>query len=172
MVTTAVTDRRSVSVGVTFGIILVAFVVFMQAGANQSLGPLDVGTADLLALALWVAAPIAGGLADRGCPNRALTRAAITVGLVVGLVVALFPLAGTGDYTCWLSLPSGPLASVVGRLVVGGLVGTGIAFALFATGVAARNLGTAVPGVALAGAVNLGASVAAYQLFYGAVRCL
>ncbi len=170
--TTARIGRRSLSVGVSLGILLIAFFVFMLAGEDQSFGPLDLDTADRLALALWVAAPIAGGLAARGYANRELTRAALSVGLVVGLVVALFPASGTGQYTCWLSLPAVPMAYLLGRLVVGGLTGIGMAIGLLATGVAARRLSTALPGFVLAGAANLGASVAAYELFYGGVRCL
>jgi hypothetical protein len=95
--TTARTDPRPLSVGVSLGILLMAFIVFMRAGADQSFGPLDLDTADRLALALWVAAPVAGGLVARGCANREVTRAALSVGLVVGLVVALFPASGTGQ---------------------------------------------------------------------------
>jgi hypothetical protein len=101
-----------------------------------------------------------------------LTRSALGVGLVVGLVVALFPASGTGQYTCWLSLPAVPMGYLLGRLAVGGLTGIGMAIALLATGVATRRLITALPGIVLAGAANLGASVAAYELFYGGVRCL
>jgi hypothetical protein len=165
-------DRVLLSVGLTLGILLIAFVVFMRAGADQSFGPLDLDTANRLALVLWVAAPIAGGLAARDCANRELTRSALGVGLVVGLLVALLPVSGTGQYTCWLNLPAVPMGLLIGRLVVGGLVGIGMAIALFATGVATRRLITAVPGIVLAGAINLGASVAAYELFYGSVRCL
>jgi hypothetical protein len=170
--TAATIDRRSLPVGVSLGILLIAFFVFMRAGAGQSLGPLDLDTANRLALALWVAAPIAGGLAAHGCANRELTRSALGVGLVVGLVVALFPASGTGQYTCWLSLPAVPMGYLLGRLAVGGLTGIGMAIALLATGVATRRLITALPGIVLAGAANLGASVAAYELFYGSVRCL
>jgi hypothetical protein len=47
-----------------------------------------------------------------------------------------------------------------------------MATGLLATGVATRSLPTALPGIVLAAAINLGASVAAYELFYGGVRCL
>ncbi len=170
--TTARIGPRPLSVGVSLAVLLIAFFVFMSAGESQSFGPLDLDTADRLALALWVVAPIAGGLAAGGCANRELTRAALSVGLVVGLVVALFPAIGTGQYTCWLNLPAVPMGYLLGRLAVGGLTGMGMAIGLFATGVATRRRITALPGIVLAAALNLGASLAAYELFYGGVRCL
>ena len=170
--TTARIGARQLPVGVSLAVLLIAFFVFMGAGENQSFGPLDLDTADRLALALWVVAPIAGGLAAGGCGNRELTRAALSVGLVVGAVVALFPAIGSGQYTCWLNLPALPMGYLLGRLAVGGLTGTGMAIGLFATGVATRRRITALPGIVLAAAINLGASVAAYELFYGGVRCL
>lgn len=170
--TTARIGRRQLPVGVSLTVLLIAFFVFIIAGADQSFGPLDLDTADRLALALWVVAPIAGGLAAGGCGNRELTRAALRIGLVVGAVVALFPAAGTGQYTCWLDLPTVPMGYLLGRLAVGGLVGMGMAIGLFVTGVAIRRRITVLPGLVLAAAINLGASVAAYELFYGGVRCL
>lgn len=171
MTTARIRPPRS-PVGVSLAVLLVAFFVFMAAGENQSFGPLDLDTADRLALALWVVGPIAGGLAAGGYGNRELTRAALSVGLVVGFVVALFPAAGSGEYTCWLNLPAVPMGYLLGRLAVGGLTGMGMAIALFTTGVATRRRITVLPGIVLAAAINLGASAAAYELFYGGVRCL
>ena len=170
--TPATIDRRWLSVGASLGVLLIALFVVMRAGEYQSFGPLDLDTADRLAMALWVAAPIAGGLAARGSANRELLRAALSLGVVVGLAVALFPAGGTGQYACWLNLPAVPMGNLLGRLAVGGLAGVGMAAGLLATGVATRSLPTALPGIVLAAAINLGASVAAYELFYGGGRCL
>lgn len=163
-------DRRPLAVGVSLGTLVVAVVVFLQAGLNRSFGPLDFETARRLALGLWVVAPIAGGLAARGSSSRDLARAAVTVGLVIGLVVALFPTSGTGQYICSITLPDVPIA--IGRLGVGGLVGAGMALALFIVGIASQRRLAVLPGIVLAGALNFGASAAAYELFYGGVRCL
>jgi hypothetical protein len=165
-------DRRPLSIGVSLGILVTAFVVFLQAGSQQSFGPLDLESAQRLALGLWVAAPIVGGLAARGASRRDLRHTAVAVGLVVGLVIALFPGSGTGQYTCTISLPDVPFGSLVGRFAVGGLTGAGMGIGLVVAGVASRRLVTAVPGTILAGVVNFGASAAAYELFYEGVRCL
>lgn len=165
-------DRRLRAVAVAFGVLLIAFFVYLRAGEYQSLGPLDLGAADRLAVALWVAAPIAGGLIARRAAISELIRAALGIGIPVALVVALLPAAGTGQYTCWLDLPAMPMGFLLGRLVVGGLTGLGMIIGFVSTGVATRRLGTAVPGIALAAAANFAAATAAYELFYGGVRCL
>jgi hypothetical protein len=165
-------ERPFPPAAVCLAVTVAAIVVFLQAGENQALGPLDLETADRLALALWISAPIVGGLVSRRLDNRALLRAALFVGLSVGLVIALFPAAGTGDDTCWLSLPTVPMGDVLGRAAVGSLVGGGMALALVLTGLSARRPIAAAPRIVLAAAVNLAGSLAAYELFYGGVRCL
>ena len=170
----ATVELRAVPLGVSLAILLAAFVVLMQAGEYQSLGPLDLVTADRLALALWVAAPVAGGLAARRLLNRELTRAALTLGLIVGILMASFTLvaSGTGDYTCPVALPSFAGTYVLGCLVAGALAGLGMAIGFLAAGVAVRRPAMVLPGAILAGLATLAASAAAYGLFYGAVRCL
>ena len=98
-------DRIDRPVGVSLGILLIAVFVFLTAGETFSLGPLDLDTADRLALGRWVAAPIAGGLVAHGLASRPLVKGALSVGLVVGLTVALSTGSGTGQYICWLDLP-------------------------------------------------------------------
>jgi hypothetical protein len=165
-------ERGPLAVGLSLGVALAAFIVFIWSGHDQALGPLDLETARRLALSLWVAAPIAGGLAAYRASTGSLVRSAVAAGLVVALAVALFPGSGTGLYTCSISLPTGPFAYFLGRLAVGGLVGGGMAVALFVTGVATRRIITVVPGLVVAAAATYTASSAAYVLFYDAVRCL
>ena len=164
----------TVSVGLSLAILAVAFFVVMLAGEYQTLGPLDLGTADNLALALWVAAPIAGGLAAGRSTNGQLARAARTLGLAVGFSVALFFLfgAGTGFYTCSIDLAGIPGGRLLGCLTVGVLAGLGVSAGFLLAGVAARRRVTVVPGILLGGYATWAASAAAYELFYGAVRCL
>jgi hypothetical protein len=170
----ATTETRTVAVGVSLAILLAAFFVFMRAGEYQSLGPLDLETADRLALALWVAAPVAGGLAARRFSNRGLARAALALGLPVGLAAALFVLfaSGTGDYVCPINLPAFPGGYPLGCLAFGALAGLGMGIGFLVGGVAGRRPVTVLPGVVLAGTATLATSTAAYLLFYGAVRCL
>jgi hypothetical protein len=170
----ATIQTRTVAVGVSLVILLAAFFIFMQAGEYQSLGPLDLETADGLALALWVAAPVAGGLAAHRFSNRELARAALALGLTVGLAAAIFALfaSGTGDYTCPINLPSFPGSYLFGCLAFGALAGMGMGIGFLVSGVAARQPVTVLPGVVLAAAATWATSTAAYLLFYGAVRCL
>ncbi len=170
----ATIGTRTVAVGVSLAILLAAFFVFMQAGEYQSLGPFDLETADRLALALWVAAPVAGGLAARRFSNGELARAALALGLIVGLGAAIFALfaTGTGNYTCPINLPSFPGGYLLGCLAFGALAGLGMGIGFLVSGAAARRPVTVLPGVVLAGAATWATSAAAYELFYGAVRCL
>ena len=165
---------RTRSVGLSLAILLVAFFMAMLAGEYGSIGPLDLETADRLALVLWVAAPIAGGLAARHRTNAELARAALTLGLVVGLGVTLFVSfgSGTGLYTCSIDLAGLPGGHLLGCVVVGLLAGSGMSVGLLLVGVAARRPVTALPGFVVAWAATWIASAAAYELFYGAVRCL
>jgi hypothetical protein len=162
------------SVGLALAIVVVTFFVVMLAGEYQALGPLDLATADNLALALWVGAPIAGGLAAHRGSNRELARAACTLGLVVGLSVALFFLfgAGTGFYSCSIDLAAIPGGRLLGCLAVGVLAGLGMGAGFLLAGVAARRRVTVLPGIVLGGCVTWAASAAADELFYGAVRCM
>ncbi len=162
------------SVGLSLAILLVALFVTMLAGEYQSLGPLDLATADNLALALWVTAPIAGGLAAHRCSNGELARASLTLGLVVDLGVASFLLlgSGTGFYTCSVTFGAVPGGYVLGCLIVGVLAGCGMSVGLLLAGVAARRPVTVLPGIVLAWCATWAATAAAYELFYGVVRCL
>lgn len=156
----------------TIGLLVVAIFVFLLAGHDQSFGPLDVRTAQLFALGIWIAAPVVGGLMLRYSSIGPVTRAAAIIGVVIALAVAWFPVSGFGEDTCSISLPPGRLSYDIGRLAVGGLVGAGMGFATFATGVAARQWISLLPGIALAAIVNNYASAAAYRLFYDGVVCL
>lgn len=170
--TVASNSRNYRSADVALGILVLAFFVFLSASHDQSFGPLDVDTAYRIAQGLWVVAPIVGGFVARRLTDHKVISDGLRVGFIVGLVVALFPGSGTGEYTCSLNLPAVPMGYMLGRIVVGALVGVGMVIALVTTGVATRRLATAVPGVVIAGAANFLASTAAYELFYGGVRCL
>ena len=71
---------------------VMAFLVVMRAGEYQSLGPLDVEAADRLALALWVAAPIVGGIVAHRAADDQLARAGLALGLIVAIWIKLLPL--------------------------------------------------------------------------------
>lgn len=161
------------SLGVSLVTMVVAFFIMMLAGRNVGLGPLDLSTADRLALGLWVAAPVVGGLLGRGADSAYLARVAITLGVIVGVCVALFFVtgSGTGYYVCSVDL--GMMPRPIGCMLVGGLTGAGIAIGFLISGVvSSRRPITGVTGIAAASAIVLGASLGAKDLFYEAVRCL
>ena len=172
MSSTTIENKVVPPVAACVGILLVALLVLLWAGSNQGLGPFDLETSNRIVLVLWVAAPIAGGLMGGGSDNRALIRAALIAGLSVGLATALFPASGTGEYTCWLNLPTLPLGYLLGRFAVGLLVGLGMAIALFVAGISTRRPSGLLPGIAFAAVINVSFSMGAYELFYGGVRCL
>ena len=150
-----------------------AFFIVVAAGQNVGLGPLDLATADRLALGLWAAGPVLGGLLGRGAATVDLARSAITLGVIVGLCVALFFVfgSGTGGYVCSVDL--GHMPRPIGCILVGALTGAGIASGFFISGVVApQRVFIVVIGIAVASAIVLGASLGAKDLFYEAVRCL
>jgi hypothetical protein len=167
-------ETRFAAVGVSLAILLAALFVVLQAGEDQSLGPLDLETADSLALAMWVVAPVVGGLVARRLSNREMVRTALVFGLVVGLAAAALTLvaSGTGDYACSLNLPSVPGGYPLGCLAVGALAGLGMGVGFLVGGAGARRPVTVLPGVVFAAVATWVATAAAYLLFYGAVRCL
>jgi hypothetical protein len=160
------------SVGISLATMVVAFFVVALAGEYVGLGPLDLATANLIALGLWAAAPVLGGLLERHAGTTDLTRAATFLGALVGACVALFFIAGsgTGDYVCSFDL--GAVPRLIGVLLVGGFTGAGIGLGFFVSGVAARRAITLAPGVVVAAVIVLATSLAAKELFYEAVRCL
>ena len=151
---------------------VVAFLAVMLAGEHLGLGPLDLRTADNVALAIWAVAPVLGGLLGRHGGPRELTVAAVGLGALVGACVVLFFSfgSGTGDYVCSVNL--GTMPRPIGTLLVGGVTGAGIALGYLISGLASRRPTTLLPGLALAIAVVLVTSLAAKDLFYEAVRCL
>lgn len=167
-------QSKTVAVGVSLAILLAAFFVYLRAGEYQSLGPLDLDTADRIALGLWVAGPVAGGLAAHRFANTELARAGLALGLVVGLVGFFFVLtaAGTGDYTCAITLPVFAGSYPLGCLVVGTVAGLGMGVGFVVSGMAARRSLTVLPGIVLATAAAWAGSAAAAGLFYEVVRCL
>jgi hypothetical protein len=160
------------SLGFALALMVVAFLVVMVAGEHVGLGPLDLRTADDVALAIWAVAPVLGGLLGRHGGPRELTGAAVRLGALVGACVALFFSfgAGTGGYVC--SIDIGSMPRPIGTLLVGGLTGAGIALGYLISGLASRRRMTLLPGLALAIGAVLVTSLAAKDLFYEAVRCL
>jgi hypothetical protein len=157
---------------ISFAIAVIGFYVVMAAGDHLSLGPLDLATADRLALGLWAAAPVVGGLLAGLGGSLNAQRAGMLLGGVIGLTVVLFFLlgAGTGSYTCAYDL--GAMPRPLGVLFVGALTGIGIGLGFIVSALAVHRRITALPGVVLAFAIVLASSVGAKDLFYEAVRCL
>ena len=168
----AATDRQGIAIGSSIAILVTAFLVALKSGHDQSLGPLDLETAQRLAVVLWLVGPIAGGFVVRRSSTETLARVAVSIGIIVGAAVAFFPSSGTGGYVCSISLPAGPISYLLGRLAIGAIIGGGMAIAVLVTGMATRRLATVLPGLAIAGAANYFASTAGSALFYEAVRCL
>lgn len=159
-------------VAVPFGILLAAFLVLFFAGMAGSLGPLDLATVDWIVVALWVMAPVVGGLLGRSLDGRDRQRAAVVVGAVLGVAVALFFLtaAGTAATSCRVGLGSSAVGYVLGCLAVGIVAGGGMSASLLLTARLARG-GPWMAAAAFGGAVSLVGGAAAYFLFYSVITC-
>ena len=157
---------------VPVGILVLAFAVFLTAGDHQSLGPLDLATAQWLVVGTWCVAPVFGGFASRGLTGRELNRAATILGTTVGLVVALVFLTAAGTATsCPTGGGSSPLGYVGGCLVVGAIVGIGMGASLY---LVARLAGRSswLPAIVLGSLVSFGTGWLAFVLYYANVSCL
>ena len=168
-------DRAAVrGVLVPLGLLFAAVLLWTRASFDQSLGPLDFGTASWLIAALWVGAPVVGGLLSAGSGSPEVPRAAAVLGLVVGLLVALVVFFGprTAVLTTECARLAGALPPlVVGALAVGAIVGFGMAAAEVVTAALTRR-GLWFAGVPVGAAVNFAAGAAALRLLYSVVVCM
>ncbi len=157
---------------VPVGILVLAFAVFLTAGEHESLGPLDLATAQWLVIGIWCVAPVFGGLASRGLSGREINRGATILGTTVGLVVALVFLTAAGtDSSCQSSGGSSALGYVGGCLVVGAIVGIGMGASLF---LVARLAGRSswLLAIVFGSLVSFGTGWLAFVLYYSNVTCL
>lgn len=157
---------------VPLGIVILACFVFFVAGMRGSLGPLDLGTVNVIVIVQWVLAPVVGGLLAQTIVDGALIRAAPLLAALLGLAVAfvLLTAAGTASTTCGLAAGPSALGYVGGCLAVGAVIGSGAGASLLFTGRLARR-NHWIPAVLIGGALNLVAGAGAYVLFYSIVAC-
>ncbi|MEO8251811.1 MAG: hypothetical protein ABI578_07485 [Chloroflexota bacterium] len=157
---------------VPFGILVLAFSVLLFAGMAGSLGPLDLATAQWFILALWVAAPVVGGISSRGLGDRQIALAATVLAVVLGLAVATVLLTGAGTASsCQVAGSRSAAGFVGGCLGVAAIVGIGMGASLLTAARLAQR-GRRPLGIILGGGVNILASAGAYFLFYSVVTCL
>ncbi len=129
------------------------------------LGPFGLAAANGLVIALWVLAPVVGGLLLVSANERDVLTAGIVLGVALGLamVSALFLFgAGTisGAGPCVFDLHRSAPAFVLGILAVSTLVGAGAGMSLMATALLARR-GRWLGGSVAGGLVSLAAGAAA-----------
>jgi hypothetical protein len=157
----------------TIGLLLLAFYIAMVAGRDMGLGPLDLETADHLALGLYALAPIVGGFLASRIPTGA-QPVAVGVALLLGVLTTLFYATAVGagyPQACPRDgIPTFVGAYFLGCLAVGGLVGGGMGLGLATTSwLCRRGLWLAAP---LGGVIAFGAGFAGFNLFYSFVACL
>jgi hypothetical protein len=156
---------------VPIGILALAGRIFLQAGFQGSVGPLDLATADVVSLGLWVAAPVVGGLASRTLDIRQLIVAATVLGTVAALpAAAMIVFGATTGAAC-----QGAVRSAVGfwasALAAIFAVGIGAGAAEFITARLARR-GRGLLAVLLGAGLNFSAGAGAYFLIYSIAVCL
>ena len=158
----------------TVGILFVAFLVVMVSGEQQSLGPVDLDTANRLAIGLWVLAPVIGGLIAGRRGGHAVREAA-RVGALLGVAVTVLvaTAAGAGyPTTCPMNgIPTFVGAYFLGCLAVGGIVGVGTGLSLLVTAVLAARRWW-LPGIVAGAIVSFVAGYGAYNLYYDFAACL
>ncbi len=159
-------------VALPMGILLLAFAILFFAGQAGSLGPLEPATYRWFLLALWIAAPVAGGIAASRLTDEDLTKGAAVLGLALGLAVAAFLLTAAGTASSCREVGTGSAAGyVIGCLAVGAVVGVGTAVSELVTALLSRR-GWMLLSVLLGGGTSLVTGVAAFVLYYSVVTCL
>lgn len=159
---------------VPLAILFLAYLTVFYAGMLGSLGPLELDSAERLALGLWIVAPVVGGLLLRSMSDRQISVAAALLGVVVGLAVAFFLL--TAASTASLSnacagIPRSVGGFEAGCMAVGAVVAIGMGASVIITARLTRR-GWWMPAVLLGGGLNFGMGVGAYALVYSVVTCL
>lgn len=157
---------------VPLGMIVLAILVFTQAGEQGSLGPLDLATANIVVAAMWGLGPAIGGLLSRSLSGEARKRSILIIGSVPGVVIGLVCLigAGTGSTPCVATTTPNVFVFILGSIGVGAGLGAGTSLAMWLAGVAGRGRAW-ILGLALGWAVSVLALVLPLAFYSNTVTC-
>ena len=153
------------------GLVMLAILVFLQAGSQGSLGPLSLASVNFLVAGLWGLALGAGGLLVRPLPADERRRSMLIVGAVLGIVIGLVGLigAGTGGASCGASASPNALLFAAGGVAVGAAVAVGSSIAMALACVVGRR--SAIVGVLLGAVVGSVAVVVPFLFYITTVSC-
>ena len=105
-----------------------AFALWWLSDRLMFIGPLDRATFGwLFVVPVWLATPLVSAFAWRGLASREKTIAATTLGVIVGGAAALLLWQATANPNCQFGAAHGPGAWIGPALVLGVLIGGGLA---------------------------------------------
>ena len=151
-------------------LVVLAYIVLIYGGEHRWYGdqlfPLPLSLA-----AVWVMAPVTGGLLLHDATPVPRATAAVVLGLLMGLAVTwLFVFAAGTGTECPADGLASPALYILGCVGVGALAGVGASGSLVATASLVRRAGwwVAVPAGIV---VNVAGGAAGLWVFYNLVRC-
>jgi hypothetical protein len=146
------TARVVAGIAIPLLVAAAAFALWWLSDRLLYMGPLDRATFGwLVVVPVWLAVPLASAAAWRGLDARARSIMASTVGLLVGGATALFLWQAVASPNCQFGAIRGPEAWIGPSLVMGAVVGAGVAWSsiLASTQVAAgRHIRAVLVGLA------------------------
>lgn len=154
------------TIGLPLAIMLVAWATFFVLGGRGYLGPLDYPMILRIVAAMWVAAPVAGGVASRPVDGHHAVRAAWILAAVTGGVLFLLVAGGSG--TCTPRLSGAAFAAATAACAA--TIGAGFGLGFLATRWVSQRRGV-LPGVAIGAPLHLAMSTTGYWAFYSFVAC-
>lgn len=157
-------DRATLGAGLALAVMVASFAFFMFGGGRGQLGPIDYAGIQLITIAIWVLAPVVGGLALRGAKSNEATRAALIVGGVVAGVFAIFAFGGPRADGSGFGEP----AAVLGTVASVALIGLGAGAGLLATARPVRHMPW-YAAASIGAAVHFATSWIGYATLYGVV---
>jgi hypothetical protein len=139
--------RVVVGIAVPLIVAAVAFLLWWLSDRLLFVGPLDRATFGwIVVVPMWLAVPLASALAWRGLDTRARSIVASAVGLVAGGATALFLGQAVASPDCQYGAIRGPEAWIGPVLVIGAVMGGGLAWSstVASSQLAARHTARAI----------------------------
>jgi len=122
--------REALGVVVPLTVVALGYGLWWISDRLLYIGPLDRAAFGwMVVIPLWLAAPVAAGMAWRGLSVRGTLLAAVVVGLAIGIAAAFLTWQAFSSPNCEYGAIRTPDELVMPALILGGILGGGLAAA-------------------------------------------